>query len=146
MLFETHYNHNCIILGDSGYPAKPYLFTPLLNTATRAQQLYNESHIRTRTIVEHTFGIWKRRFPVLAYGSRLRITTVMTIIIATAVLHNIAQSRGEDIPPMDDEELRILENIIANDNVNINRVQNEAAGNAGLLARNILINEYFNNL
>lgn len=133
------------ILGDSGYPAKSYLFTPLLNTETRAQQLYNESHIRTRTIVEHTFGIWKRRFPV-AYGSRLRITTVMTIIIATAVPHNIAQSRGEDIPPMDEEELRILENIIADDHVNVNRVQNEAAGNAGLLARNILINEYFNNL
>lgn len=70
----------------------------------------------------------------------------MTIIIATAVLHNIAQSRGEDIPPIDDEELLILENIIANNHVNVNNFQNEAAGNAGILARNILVNDYFNNL
>ena len=35
-------------------------------------QLYNESHIRTRTRVEHTFGLWKRRFPILAYGSRYK--------------------------------------------------------------------------
>jgi len=69
----------------------------------------------------------------------------MIIIIATAVLHNIAQNRGEDIPPIDDEELLILENIIADDHINVNHFLNEA-GNAGLLARNILINEYFNNL
>ncbi|XP_011860215.1 PREDICTED: putative nuclease HARBI1, partial [Vollenhovia emeryi] len=144
MLFETNHFHNCLLLGDSAYPAKPYLFTPLLNPEGRAQQLYNESHIRTRTIVEHTFGIWKRRFPILAFGSRLKISTVMTIIIASAVLHNIARRRGEDIPPpVDDENLHILENI-ANNNVNPH-FQNEA-GNAGLLARNILINEYFNNL
>lgn len=106
-----------MISDDSAYPAKSYLFTPLLNPQGRAQQLYNESHIRTRTIVEHTFGIWKRRFPILAYGSRLKIRTVMIIIIATAVLHNIAQRRGEDIPPDDDEDVHILENIIANNHI-----------------------------
>lgn len=125
---------NFSVLGDSAYPTKPYLFTPLLNPEGRAQQLYNESHIRTRTVVEHTFGIWKRRFPILAYGSRLKINTVMTIIIATTVLHNIAQRRGEDIPPIDNEELDILQNI-ADDHVPPHP-QNDA-GNAGLLAQYI---------
>lgn len=71
----------------------------------------------------------------------------MTIIVATAVLHNIARRRGEDIPPpVDNEDLHILENIIANYHVlNSPPPQNEA-GNVGLLARNIIINEYFNNL
>lgn len=96
--------------------------------------------------MEHTFGIWKRRFPILAYGSRLKINTVMTIIIATAVLHNIAQRRGEDIPPINNEELDILQNIIADDHVPVPPYPQNDAGNAGLLARNILINEYFNNL
>ncbi|XP_018406677.1 PREDICTED: putative nuclease HARBI1, partial [Cyphomyrmex costatus] len=54
MLFETNHFHNCLLLGDSAYPARPYLFTPLLNPQGPAQQLYNESHIRTRTRVEHT--------------------------------------------------------------------------------------------
>lgn len=134
------------VLGDSAYPAKPYLFTPLLNPEGHAQQLYNESQIRSRSVVEQTFGIWKRRFPILAYGSRLKVRTVMTIIIATAILHNIAQRRREDIPPLDDDDPNIIENIIADNHVlNPPYPQNEA-GNAGLLARNILINDYFNNL
>ncbi|XP_018392760.1 PREDICTED: putative nuclease HARBI1 [Cyphomyrmex costatus] len=119
--------------GDSAYPARPYLFTPLLNPQGPAQQLYNESHIRTRTRVEHTFGLWKRRFPILAYGSRLQINTVMTIIIATAVLHNIAQRQGEDIPPPVDEEFDILE-IIAHNRVPVLPYHQNNAGNAGLLA------------
>jgi len=41
---------NLSVLGDSAYPTKP-LFTPLLNSQGLAQQLYNESHIRTRVKV-----------------------------------------------------------------------------------------------
>lgn len=40
------------LLGDGGYEVKPYLMTPLLNPTTRSQQLYNESHIRTRNVIE----------------------------------------------------------------------------------------------
>nr|CAI5825436.1 unnamed protein product [Callosobruchus analis] len=45
---------------------------------------------RTRNPVERCFGVWKRRFPILAVGIRLKIEKVEAVVIATAVLHNIA--------------------------------------------------------
>jgi hypothetical protein len=81
-------NKTCqnIVLGDGGYPNKSYLFTPLLNPVTPPEQHYNESHIRTRNCIERCFGVLKRRFPVLAYGCRLKIETTMTIIVAVTFI------------------------------------------------------------
>jgi len=69
----------------------------------------------------------------------------MIIIIATAVLHKLVQRQGDIVPLVDNEELNILE-IIAGDRIPVSPYLQNDAGNAGLLARNILINEYFNNL
>jgi hypothetical protein len=69
---------NGVLAGDSGYPIKPYLITPLLNVRNRAENLFNESQIRTRNVVERSYGVWKRRFPALAMGLRRRGSTVKT--------------------------------------------------------------------
>jgi len=38
------------------------------------------------------FGIWKRRFTILSVGTRFQtIEKTLPIIVATAILHNIAQ-------------------------------------------------------
>ncbi|CAH2015230.1 unnamed protein product [Acanthoscelides obtectus] len=52
---------------------------------------------RTRNVVERQYGVWKRRFPILKLGMRLDVHTVMAIIVATAVLHNIAIEENEAI-------------------------------------------------
>lgn len=52
-----------VIVGDSGYPCRPYLLTPVLNPRTPAEATYNEAEISTRNPIERLFGILKRRFP-----------------------------------------------------------------------------------
>ncbi|KAB0805305.1 hypothetical protein PPYR_02275 [Photinus pyralis] len=78
-----------LLVGDSGYTIQKYLMTKLLETHTDAENLYNESIIRTRNTVERQYGVWKRRFPILKFGMRMKMENIMNIIAATAVLHNI---------------------------------------------------------
>ncbi|CAH1380002.1 unnamed protein product [Tenebrio molitor] len=54
---------NDFLLGDSGYPCKPHLLTPVLNPINASQEAYNTAHIATRNTVERFFGVLKRRFP-----------------------------------------------------------------------------------
>ncbi|CAG4991801.1 unnamed protein product [Parnassius apollo] len=82
------------LLGDSAYPNKPYLLTPVLNPVSEAEHRYNEAHIKTRNTIERAFGVWKRRFPVVALTLRLSIPNMQAVIIATTVLHNICRNHN----------------------------------------------------
>lgn len=86
------------LLGDSACPCKPYLLTPLATPQSTAERRYQKKHVATRNTVERMFGVWKRRFPVLKMGLRLKLDTALAVIISTAVLQNIAQQRGEREP------------------------------------------------
>ena len=51
-----------LLLGGSGYACRPFLMTPYINPVERHQRRYNSSHVSTRSAIERTFGVWKRRF------------------------------------------------------------------------------------
>lgn len=97
------------LLGDPGYACMSYLMTPLRNPVTRAERNYNRVQRSTRSLVERLFGRWKRRFACLHYSLRLRLHTTFAVVIAVAVLQNIAVMRGDpqfegdlnDDPPID---------------------------------------------
>nr|CAI5841468.1 unnamed protein product [Callosobruchus analis] len=103
--------------GDGGYPLTQYLLTPLANPDTQPHSLYNESlHCKTETN--------------------------LAIIVATAVLHNIALTMHDEIPPspegINDEELNYLI-----DQGQIPQI-NLMHGNDSL--RSTIVNNYFANL
>lgn len=114
---------DALLLGDSGYACLNWLLTPLLETRNRAEQLYNESQIKTRNVVERSFGIWKRRFPALAYGLRLQPLSAQAVI-ATAVLHNIAQDMSEPDPLVDSDAEAVIEQLEIRDGQLHNGIDN----------------------
>lgn len=111
-----------ILLGDSGYPLIKYILTPYLHPETRSQRNYYASHIRTRNCVKRFIGILKRRFPVLSVELRTKLLTTLTIIVETALLHNIAVETKKHIPPEDLTLHQYMRNRRQNRNV---RIQNQ---------------------
>lgn len=102
--FEAGEFGNYILVGDSGYANTPYLATPFTGNNREIghnvrMQAYQAAIIRTRNVVERQYGVLKRRFPVLAYGIRLKVPTAMKLITACAILHNIAIAAGVGVPP-----------------------------------------------
>ncbi|KAG9282036.1 putative nuclease HARBI1 [Astyanax mexicanus] len=96
--------HNGILLGDSGYAQKNFLFTPYLHPTTAEQWRYNQAHMLTRALVERMFGIWKSRFQCLRKTLRFKPRRCCIVIIATAVLHNYLKQRGCPDPPVEEDD------------------------------------------
>lgn len=97
-LFEMSAFNDGLLFADSAYPNLPYIITPLQNPTTAAEHIYNEAQIRSRSVIERFFGIWKREFAVLSIGTRFcTVERTLPIIVATAVLHNIIQQGIEQI-------------------------------------------------
>ncbi|KAL2080618.1 hypothetical protein ACEWY4_024411 [Coilia grayii] len=91
----------CWLLGDSGYPLRPFLLTPFLQANTPAEVQYNIAHSRSRTVVERAIGVWKQRFRCLsktAGGLQLHPTKCCAIVVATAILHNMAVQANVQLP------------------------------------------------
>ncbi|XP_065200775.1 putative nuclease HARBI1 [Planococcus citri] len=99
--FEDGEFGNDLLVGDGGYGVRNYLITPLRNPITAAEKKFNFAQIRTRNPIERTFGVWKRRFPILAVGINLEVTSVEMVVTATAVLHNIARFFGDAMPAVE---------------------------------------------
>ncbi|KAL2085779.1 hypothetical protein ACEWY4_019099 [Coilia grayii] len=99
------------LLGDSGYPLKPYLMTPVMNEQTDAERRYNAAHKRCRSRQERLYGVWKGRWRCHDMsGGYLQYSPekVVMFVKATAVLHNICRMANlpdpEHIPAMVEDE------------------------------------------
>ncbi|XP_062375190.1 putative nuclease HARBI1 [Sardina pilchardus] len=85
------------LLGDSGYPLRPFLFTPVANPEDDHKRAFNEAHRLARSVVERTIGRWKMRFRCLhrsSGGLLFSPAKACAVICVTAMLHNIAVWAG----------------------------------------------------
>lgn len=125
------------LLGDSGYPLRAWLMTPVLNPTTRKQERYNSSHMRTRSIVERSFGILKSRFRCIDNSGGTLLyhpQKACDIVVAVAVLHNMCVSNNVPIEPREENH---------RDNGHIDRQRYAGDHNDGSAVRERLINDRF---
>ncbi|CAC5414332.1 HARBI1 [Mytilus coruscus] len=91
-MFENSTISEGCLLGDSDYPLRPLLMTPVLNPTTRKQQRYNGVQIKTRIVFERSFGVLKARFRCIDTSAGSLLYTPIRccrIVIAVVVLHNM---------------------------------------------------------
>ncbi|XP_036391351.1 putative nuclease HARBI1 [Megalops cyprinoides] len=97
--FEEQENHEGWLLGDSRYPLKKWLMTPLQYPETPADYRYNLAHTATHEIVDRTFRAIQTRFRCLD-GSKGYLQyspeKCAHIILACCVLHNVSLQSGLD--------------------------------------------------
>ena len=121
-------------VGDNGYPTLPFVLTPISPPPQDAPSVrYNRAQIKTRNIVERTFGIWKRRFPCLSKGLGNKLPTVSYIIVACAVLHNLSLILNDrmSLPENEDDDRHDQGNSLV------------PSSTSGFLIRNTIIENYF---
>lgn len=106
------------------------------NPVTPPERKYNKAQIRTRNIIERVFGVWKRKFPCLQRGLANAPSTIVNIIIACAMLHNISRKYQNNLNADSDEEGDILEEEYVEDNDENNLL--------GPAARSAYIMRHFN--
>jgi hypothetical protein len=126
-LYFDNNNMNGWLLGDSGYPLERNLMTPFLNPQTNGQMRYNDSHIKTRNVIERAFGVLKMRFRCLDQtAGKLMFSPerACNIIVSCFILHNI--SRKHNFFGSEFNELEILDNSVevSNDLMATNEARN----------------------
>lgn len=127
-----------IILGDSAYPLRPWLMTPIRICSSNREIAYNYSHCKTRVTIENVFGRWKRRFPLLKFPSRRKkIPTILRDIRVAAILHNFAidNNIAEPVMPFSEIENGQIDTMETSDG--------DQSSSAGASKRNFIVQSYF---
>ena len=102
---ESQVTYKCA--ADSGYRISQIMVKPYDTVAAyndRRKKKFNSALSAIRTIMtENIFGRWKKRFPIIT-NLRTHLELSQKIIIATAILHNIATLWSDPLPEGEEED------------------------------------------
>ncbi|XP_052799657.1 putative nuclease HARBI1 isoform X2 [Mya arenaria] len=90
-----------VLLGDSGYPLRRYLITPILHPSNENEERYNRRHKTAREVVERAFGVLKSRFRCLhRSGGVLPFSPGKScrFFLACCKLHNLCIDNNMPLP------------------------------------------------
>ncbi|XP_053398715.1 putative nuclease HARBI1 [Mercenaria mercenaria] len=105
------------LLGDSGYPLRKYLITPVATPTTEKEVQFNQAHSSGRMVVERAFGMLKSRFRCLhRTGGVLykRPGKSCQIVTACSRLHNFCLERNIPLPDINQVIVDRQEEVLAN--------------------------------
>lgn len=97
-----------MLTGDSGYPLRNIMMTPILNAAPNTPEAYYTNiHVRARNIIERTIGLLKARFRCLLVHRVLHYSPEVagSIVNACVILHNICNRANTFVEPLGSEEV-----------------------------------------
>ncbi|XP_043706591.1 uncharacterized protein LOC122656188 [Telopea speciosissima] len=91
-------------LVDSGYIHNPGYMAPFKNVRYHQQdfkcsqpqgveELFNFTHSSLRTVIERSFGVLKKRFPILKMMPKYSFKTQVLIVIACVTIHNFIRKQ-----------------------------------------------------
>ena len=104
---ESQLTYKCA--RDSGYSISQVMVKPYDTVAAfndRRKRKFNQSLSAIRSIMtENIFGRWKKRFPIIT-NLRTHMELSQKIIIATAILHNIATLWNEQLPEGEEDPVQ----------------------------------------
>lgn len=76
-----------------------WLRTYRSNRATNTKERFNHAHAKLRNVIERTFGVLKKRFPILCKMPSYDFDTQRDIVIACMAIHNFLRrvSRNDQL-------------------------------------------------
>ena len=141
------------LIGDSGYSLREEMMIPFLECTNSAEEIFNKSHKRSRSVVERAIGVLKSRFRCLCKQSggaiRFDETTACLIFISCVVLHNYCLERNFPSRVAPDVQQRLDEERCWQEKAANTRTTHQSESQRiarGFETRHALVEEHFKNL